>query len=160
MTESAPATERELRAEIDINATPAKVWAILTDFANLADASPELVAMKPLLPGGLRLGQHYLGWNRRKSFFWPTLNTVITLEDEKTIAWDTIGSGARWIFELTPTTTGTRVVQRRPIPVGRAAIGRFVATYFLGGATSHDDELQAGMGQTLIHLKQLAEAPH
>ena len=34
------------------------------------------------------------------------------------VAWDTKSSGARWIWELTPEGTGTRVVHRRPVPTG------------------------------------------
>lgn len=159
MTDPITTAERELRAETEIQADPARVWAALTDFRNLADASAELIAMRPLLlSGGLRLGQNYLGLNKRGVIVWPTRNVVVGLQAERTLAWDTTTSGARWIFELTPTASGTRLVQRRSIPVHRAAVGRVFATLFLGGAAGHDDELEAAMSETLAHIKQLAEA--
>lgn len=156
MTE--PTAERELRAETEIAAPPTRVWAVLTDFRNLADASAELVTMKPLLPGGLRVGQSYVGLNRRGAVLWPTRNVVVAVEQEKALAWDTTSSGARWIFELSPTASGTRLVQRRPIPRRRARVGTVFATLFLGGAAGHDDELEAAMEGTLAHIKALAEA--
>lgn len=158
MTDNPDAPERELRAETEIAASPARVWAALTDFRNLADASPELITMKPLLPGGLRLGQNYLGLNRRKGILWPTRNIIVALEDQRTIAWDTTSSGARWIFELTATPTGTHLTQRRPIPHKRATIGKVFAARFLGGAAGHDKELEAAMSLTLEHLKRVVEA--
>ncbi|NHA01726.1 hypothetical protein G5V59_23860 [Nocardioides sp. W3-2-3] len=38
--------------------------------------SPETVRMVPLKPGGLRVGQWYLGINRRKAAVWPTRSVV------------------------------------------------------------------------------------
>lgn len=151
------ATDRELRAETLVAASPARVWEVVTDFRNLADASAELIAMKPLLRGGLRVGQQYVGWNRRKAVVWPTRNKVVTVETQQALAWDTTSSGARWIFELTPAEGGTLLTQRRPIPGERTRSGKLFAKYFLGGASSHDDELELAMGETLAHLKQVAE---
>jgi len=56
--------------------------------------------MVPLKPGGLKLGQQYLGINRRKAVIWPTRSVVAVLEPEQALAWDTRSSGARWIYEL------------------------------------------------------------
>ena len=56
--------------------------------------------MVPLKPGGLRVGQWYLGINRRKAVVWPTRSVVAVLEPGRRLAWDTRSSGARWIWEL------------------------------------------------------------
>jgi uncharacterized protein YndB with AHSA1/START domain len=61
------APDRELRAEATVAAPPEAVWALLTDFGRMPDWSPELVRMLPLKRGGLRVGQWYLGINRRKA---------------------------------------------------------------------------------------------
>lgn len=151
------AASRELKAETTIAAPPAKVWAVLTDLTQMADWSPELVKMAPLKPGGLKLGQQYLGLNKRKAVLWPTRSVVAVLEPEKLLAWDTRTSGARWIYELAPEGSGTRVVHRRPVPRRLTLVSRLFTPVALGGSDHHADELEAGMAKTLEHLKAAVE---
>ena len=150
--------DRELRAEARVSASPDRVWELLTDLGRMPEWSPELVRMIPLKPGGLRLGQWYLGLNRRKAVVWPTRNVVAVLEPGRALAWDTTSSGARWIWELEPVDAGrTRVVHRRPVP-GRLSLGsRIVAPLALGGNEEHADELEQGMATTVAGLKAAAE---
>lgn len=150
--------DRELRAEVVVAATPDKVWATLTDLKRMAEASPELLTMLPLKPGGLRVNQWYVGINRRKGVVWPTRNVVAILEPGRTLAWDTKTSGTRWIYELEPEGSGTRLSQRRPVPGRLTWLGRFFATFFLGGGQVHADELEAGMQTTLEGIKDAAES--
>jgi uncharacterized protein YndB with AHSA1/START domain len=157
MTEPAGPAERELRAETTIAAPPEVVWAALTDLPRMAEWSPELVRMVPLLPGGLRVGQQYLGINRRKAAIWPTRSVVVTVEPGRTLAWDTRSSGARWIYELSPDGAGTRVVQRRSVPQGITLVSRLFAPVFLGGSEEHAEELERGMAETLVRLKAAVE---
>lgn len=149
---------RELHAEIEIDAPVERVWEVVTDTRALAQASPELLAMTPLLPGGFRKGQQYVGWNRRKLAIWPTRNVVVDFEPHKRVAWDTKQSGARWIYELEPTATGTRLTQRRPVPGRSPLVGRIFATIALGGNDGHADELEAALESTLTRLKAIAES--
>lgn len=152
--------DRELRAEATVQAPPERVWALLTDFSRMPEWSPELVRMVPLKPGGLRVGQWYLGINRRKAAVWPTRSVVSALEPGRTVAWDTVSSGARWIWELTPTAEGTstRVVHRRPVPRRITTMSKVFAPLALGGSEGHADELEASMARTLARLKAAAEA--
>lgn len=153
--------DRELRAEATVEAPPERVWALLTDFARMPEWSPELVRMVPLKPGGLRVGQWYLGINRRKAAVWPTRSVVTTLEPGRTVAWDTTSSGARWIWELSqagPDDTFTRVVHRRPVPRRITAMSKVFAPLALGGSEGHADELEEGMARTVARLKAAAEA--
>ncbi len=145
--------DRELRAEVYVDAPPDRVWAAITDLKRLPRWSPELVAMTPLKPGGLRVGQWYLGVNRRKGIVWPTRSLLAVLEEEREIAWDTRSSGARWVFELRREGAGTRLVQRRPVPRRLTAASRWFAAVALGGTASHADELEAGMRSTLRRIK-------
>ena len=148
---------RELRAETTIAAPPDRVWATLTDLRRMPEWSPELLRMVPLRPGGLRVGQQYVGLNRRKAVIWPTRSVVAVVEPEQTLAWDTRSSGARWIYELSAEGSGTRVVQRRPVPRGITLLSRFFAPAFLGGAEEHAEELERGMEETLARLKAALE---
>ena len=149
---------RELRAETTIGAPPERVWAALTDLSRLPDWSPELLRMLPLKPGGLKVGQQYLGLNRRKAVVWPTRSVVAVLEPGRTLAWDTKSSGARWIYELSPDGAGTRVVHRRPVPQRLTLLSRLFAPVALGGSDGHADELEQGMSRTLARLKAAVEA--
>lgn len=149
--------ERELRAETVVAAPPEQVWATLTDLSRMPDWSPELLRMVPLGRGGLRVGQQYLGLNRRKAVVWPTRSVVAVVEPGRSLAWDTRSSGARWIYELTPEGAGTRVVHRRPVPSRLTLLSRLFAPAFLGGSDGHADELEAGMAETLARLKTAVE---
>ena len=154
MTDS---SDRELRAETTIEASPDRVWAVLTDLSRLPDWSPELVRMVPLKPGGLREGQWYLGINRRKGVVWPTRNVVTSYQPAHELAWDTPTSGARWIFELEGHGDSTHVLHRRPVPGRLTGLGRLIAATLLGGRQSHANELEAGMQTTLDRLKEAVE---
>lgn len=149
---SGPA-DRELRVEDVVEAPPEQVWALLTDFSRMPDWSPELVRMLPLKPGGLRVGQWYLGVNRRKAVVWPTRSVVAAVEPGRRLVWDTKSSGARWIWELAPEGSGTRVVHRRPVPRKLTGLSHLFASAFLGGVDGHADELESGMARTVARLK-------
>ncbi|MFL6062460.1 MAG: SRPBCC family protein [Marmoricola sp.] len=149
--------DRELRAQTVVAAPPEAVWSDLSDLRRLPARSPELVRMFPLLPGGLRVGQQYLGINRRKLVVWPSRNVIAVLDPGRELAWDTRTSGARWIFELSAQDAGTLVVQRRSVPRRLTLVGRLFGRFFLGGGEGHADELEAGMVATLERLKAAVE---
>jgi uncharacterized protein YndB with AHSA1/START domain len=155
------AADRELRAEGHVAATPARVWSVLTDLRRMPEWSPELVRMVALKPGGLRLGQWYVGVNRRRAVVWPTRNVVVGLDPGRVLAWETTSSGARWIWELSPTGadgSATRVVHRRPVPRRLTRLSAVFAAALLGGSVGHADELEAGMAQTVDRLRSAVEA--
>jgi uncharacterized protein YndB with AHSA1/START domain len=150
--------DRELRAETTIRATPEQVWPLLSDLDRLPELSTELVKMVPLMRGGLRVGQQYLGINKRKWVYWPTRSRVEALEPAQRLAWHTASSGATWIYELSPVEGGTKVVHRRPVPDRITLLSKGFAPLFLGGSVEHAAELEEHMGATLARLKTLVES--
>lgn len=146
---SPSSASRELRASTPVDAPAAVVWQALSDVAAHPAWSPELVRMVPLRPGGLRVGQVYLGINRRKGVVWPSRNVVSELEAGRRLAWDTRTSGARWVWEVAPDGDRTLVTLSRPVPRRLTLVGRVFAAAFLGGVDGHADELEAGMRTTL-----------
>lgn len=150
--------DRELAAEAVVAAPIERVWDLLSNTDNMSRWSPETVKMIPLKPGGLRVGQWYLGINRRRAVVWPTRSVVAAVEPERRLVWDTPSSGAQWIWELESADGGTRVVHRRPVPRTLSPLSRVFAPAFLGGSAAHADELEAGMATTVAGLKAAAEA--
>ena len=147
---AASVPDRELHAEVMVAAPAERVWQTLTDLERMPRWSPELVRMVPLGRGGLRVGQTYLGVNRRGAVVWPTRNVVREVSAPRSLVWDTPTSGARWIYRVEPADDGTcRLSLTRPVPHRMALGGRIFARLFLGGAGPHSDELEDGMTTTL-----------
>lgn len=148
-----PVPHRELHAEIVVDAPPERVWAAVTDIERMPERSPELVRMVPLRRGGLRVGQSYLGVNRRGPVVWPTRSVVREVESPRVLVWDTRTSGARWIYRVEPAEGGgTRLSLTRPV-LGRIPLpARAFAALLLGGTGPHSDELEDGMRTTLRRI--------
>lgn len=151
------APDRELHAEIQVHAGAKRVWQTLTDLRRMPAWSPELLRMVPLKPGGLRLGQWYVGLNRRGAVVWPTRNVVTVFEPGRRLGWDTTSSGARWIYTVAPEPDGARVTLTRPVPRGLTRLAKVFGGLFLGGAVQHADELEDGMRRTLERLRTAVE---
>ena len=134
----------------------------VSDIAAMKRRSPELVMMR--LFGNAKVGARGLNVNRRKGFFWPT-TTRITRWKPPTLD---AGSGAlafyvwptdvEWSYELEPTATGTRLVERRTALEDPSLPIRLTARWALGGAASHEVELMDGMNTTLAAIKAEVEA--
>ncbi|YAL83626.1 SRPBCC family protein [Dermacoccaceae bacterium W4C1] len=149
---------QELRTEAYIEAAPSLVWDLLTDFDRLAEWSPETLKMVALKGGGLHPGQWYLGINRRGKAVWPTRSVLVEATAPQRLVWDTRSSGARWVWELTPEGSGTRVRHSRPMSATPPVTAKIFARLFLGGLDHHGHELEADMATTLAGLKAAAEA--
>ncbi|WP_268896138.1 SRPBCC family protein [Gordonia zhaorongruii] len=147
-----------MRASVTIDAPASRVWEVLTDFRNLVRASPELMSMTPLRPGGLRVGQVYASLNRRNLVVWATRNRIIRVDRERALAWDTVTSGARWIFELDGAAGTTVLTERRSVPDGLTMTGRLFASTMLGGGENHAAELETAIDRTLRVIKAKAES--
>lgn len=146
------ASATELAAAITINATPAQVWAAVTDVARMSAWSPQV--RKTVVKGGaVGLGTRFAninhdGWKR-----WPTSARVVRFTPETDFAFRITENRTIWSFQLQEVEGGTRVTQRRETPDGIAAISRFLITIALGGQRRFAKDLQAGMERTLDRLK-------
>jgi len=152
-----PTPERDLTLEAatDIRAAPAQVWSVVSDLRRMGEWSPECRRMHVF--GEVRVGARSLGINRRGLVVWPTNSTITRYEPERAIAWRVLESRVEWSYELQPTPTGTRLVERRAAPRGLAPLSKAFGQVFLGGAEQHDDELLAGMRATLARMRTEVE---
>ncbi len=147
-----------IETTIDILATPATVWATVSDLRRMTDWSPEVI-FQGFTHRRLRVGTRSLNFNKRKSFIWPTSSKITDFEPEKKLSFYVYGAAAQWTYTLEPTATGTRLTERRDLKgAKRAVASKTTAALALGGIDSHDVELIEGMNKTLAHIKAEAES--
>lgn len=146
-----------LQHSVDIDASPERVWSLITDLPRMASWSPQVV--KTFVRGGpVQLGTRALNVNRRGPLFWPTRSKVIVFEPHSEFAFHIKDNGVIWAFVLEPTATGTRLVQERRTPKGVSEISLALQKRVLGGVERFSGELSTGMQQTLTRIKAEAEA--
>ncbi len=105
---------KELHTEIEIDAEPAAVWAVLTDTDRYGDWNPFVPELRGELAVGGRLHVRLKPPNSRGATLRPTVTALAPCE---TLEWlGTLGVrgifDGRHRFELHRTPTGTRFVQR------------------------------------------------
>ncbi|MGE2718053.1 SRPBCC family protein [Mycolicibacterium litorale] len=144
-----------LHAEIDIDAPVAKVWSLVSDLSRMPQWSPQCRVMKPL--GPLRPGTRTINLNRRNFFVWPTTCTVTEVVPEKKVAFRVNANHTVWSYELQPTATGTRLVETRNAENGVTAVSNMTVNALFGGVPSFEEELVAGMNESLAKIKAAAE---
>ena len=144
-----------LQAHVDIDAPPAKVWALISDLRRMPEWSPQCRWMKQF--GPLRPGTHTLNVNRRNRMFWPTTCTVVEVVPEKKLAFRVNTNHTVWSYELEANGEGTRVVESRHAENGVTAISNLTVNAVLGGTASFERELLEGMNTSLARLKAAAE---
>jgi uncharacterized membrane protein len=142
-----------ISATVEMNAGADEVWKVVSDLARMPEFSPEL--RKAFVLGRPGVGAHIIGINRRKAVVWPTTSKVVRWEPGRAVAWRTRESGATWIYELEPTSTGTAVTGRRVLP--RFTLGTALLGPAIGGAEGHDAELAAGIRTTLERIRAALE---
>jgi uncharacterized protein YndB with AHSA1/START domain len=144
-----------LQAQIDIDAPPAKVWALISDLRLMPRWSPQCRLMKAR--GPLRQGTKTININRRKFMYWPTRCQFTEVIPEQKLAFRVIENNTIWTYELEPTDTGTRVVERRHAENGVKATSNLVVSALFGGVPSFERELVDGMNDSLARIKAAAE---
>jgi len=146
-----------LRAEIEIAAPPAKVWALVSDLRNMRRWSPQNRGTF-VLGRDTKKGASFLNLNRRGLVFWPTQGKVVEFEPEKRIAFRIKENWTVWSYELEPTADGgTRLTNRREAPKGISDLSVGLTKTVLGGVDTFTQELEDGLAETLRAIKADAE---
>ncbi len=145
-----------ITASIDIDATPAQVWSIVSDLRRMGEWSPQCRRM--FIRGGeVKQGTRTINVNRQGWKVWPTRSYVKVFEPEKTLALKIAENGTVWTYDLEPTATGTRLTESRTAPDGVSDLSNFLTKHVLGGTEAFEDELQRGIEDTLARIKAVAE---
>lgn len=101
--------------EIDIDAKPSVVWALVSDAATPSRFGGELQRVEWLDPEPV-VGARFVGHNRLDGVGeWSTTSWVSRIEHERAFAWNVVDPdrpGAQWSFELEPIGRTVRLRQR------------------------------------------------
>jgi uncharacterized protein YndB with AHSA1/START domain len=143
-----------------IEASPERVYEIVTDIAQMGRLSPECTGGHWLDgAAGPAVGARFKGTNKRGFARWSTTNRVVEAEPGRAFSFETNESGTRWTYRMEPDGTGTVVTESRAAFKDRPLLAKVFSTLLLGGIDGHDDEMRDGMRQTLERLKAVAESP-
>lgn len=149
-----------LEAEIDVDAPIDVVWGVISDLREMGDYSPETVRM--FISDTPSVGSRGFNVNRRGLLWWPTTTRITqwkppSHDGSAAVAFHVAPTNVEWSYELAPTDTGTRIVERRSAVISPSLPVRLIAEYVLGGQQAHDVELLDGMQRTLDGFKAEAE---
>ena len=145
-----------IETSIDILATPADVWAVVSDMRRMTEWSPEVI-FQGFTRRELRKGTRSINLNKFKGVIWPTLTKITEFEPEKKLSFYVAGPAALWMYLLEPTATGTRLIERREINRARRTIANKALGTILGGTVSREVVIIEGMNKTLARIKAEAE---
>lgn len=156
------ATTDELQAAVEIEASPATVWSLITDVARMASWSPQVVRTV-VLGNPLREGTWFININHRGLLHWPTSARVVRFVPHTDFAFRVTENFTVWSFHLEPQAgpegaLHTRLTQRRETPNGVSVLSKGLTRVALGGQKAFTAELQEGMEETLARVKTEAEA--
>lgn len=145
-----------IEATIDIDASPADVWTVVSDLRRMGEWSPQ--CKKMIIRGGeVKQGTRTININRQGWKVWPTRSYVKVFEPEKQLALKIAENGTIWTYELEPTATGTRVTEHRTAPHGVSQLSNVLTKNVLGGTENFEADLEKGMQQTLARIKAAVE---
>ncbi|MEG9225215.1 SRPBCC family protein [Aeromicrobium sp. Sec7.5] len=147
-----------LVASIDVDASPDRVWRLLEDQRRMSEWSDE-TWKQAFIGTPLRVGTVSLNLNKRKAAVWPTLSRYREVVPGRRLAFQVIGPGATWSYDLQPNDDGgTVVTETRVLKNNRATFASIAtANAMLGGLDGHEAEILAGMHATLERIKAEVE---
>ena len=152
--------------EVDIAASPERVWELASDINIAAQFSNEFQGAEWIDTDGPQEGASFIGRNARADVNrkWQTTSWVVACESPKVFAWnvnDRDDPSAQWRFELEKIPVGTRLRQSLVIGPRLSATGTAMvenpdqAAKLLSG---RQDMHRGNMTLTIHGIKHLAEA--
>ncbi|WP_415972407.1 SRPBCC family protein [Rhodococcus sp. 077-4] len=146
-----------IEASTDIQASPETVWSIISDLTRMGEWSPQ--CRKVIIRGGaVRAGSKMININKRGLLVWPTTGKVVTFEPNREIAYRITENHTVWGFEITPSTDGVTLTERRVAADGETTgLSAFLVDKAFGGNDNFELELEAGIKETLAKIKAAAE---
>jgi uncharacterized protein YndB with AHSA1/START domain len=144
-----------LQASIDIDASPERVWTLVSDLSLMPKWSPQCKLMKAF--GPVRPGTRTVNVNRRNYLVWPTTSRITEVVPERKLAFRVNENNTVWSYELEPTATGTRLTESRHAENGVKPVSNLLVNTVMGGVPNFEVELVDGMNASLRRIKAAAE---
>ncbi len=149
----------EVRTHID--ASPERVWELVSDLERMGEWSPECYrvewldgASSPAVPGA-----RFRGWNRFGWMRWSVACEVKTAEPARELSFSTIDHGremVRWCYRLEPTDKGTNLIESFEV-VWLSFAGRLAEDFLM---RNRDRRREEAMRATLERIKAVVEGTH
>jgi hypothetical protein len=116
-----------VEVEVHIDASPARVWALVTDIELPGRFSSEFQGADWIEPAtGPAIGATFRGRNRHEAIGeWETTSFVVVCDPERAFEWavtDPNNPSASWRFELEPDGDGTLLKQWMRMGPGRSGL--------------------------------------
>lgn len=151
-------------AETWVDASPERVWEVVSDVTLMPSMSSELQAAEWRDGAGPALGRTFVGRNRHPEMGeWETVSRVVAFEEPRAFGWDVQGfddTASSWRFTLEPEDGGTRLRQWMRLGPGRSGLSLAIEQMpdkeqkiiFV-----RMRELESSMHDTLAAIKERAE---
>lgn len=142
---------------VEIDASPAAVWAVVSDLRRMGEWSPQCRRM--IIRGGeVRQGTRTININRQGWKVWPTRSYVKVYEPERELALKIAENGTVWSYRLEELEGGrTRLTESRTAPNGVSNLSNVLTKHVLGGTDEFEQGLQQGITETLQRIKAEVE---
>jgi hypothetical protein len=144
---------------IEVDASPAQVYALVSDPGVLAELSDEYTGHRWLGgASGPAAGARFRGSNKNGFRRWSTLSTVTDADEGSRFAFDVRSFGqpvARWQYDIEPDGDGCVVTEQT---WERRSRWFKVVSSFATGVWRRDESNQASIDETLRRLKAKVEA--
>lgn len=148
----------DLVDSIHIAASPARVWALVSDVRRMSEWSPQVDSTR--LRRGfdvVGLGTQFTNRNSQGDLIWTTHAEVVRFAAGREIAFRVEENWVIWSFAVAPEESGSLLTQRREAPDGVSDLSLELTNGFLGGADAFTASMRAGMRTTLERIKAEAE---
>ena len=154
---------KKVEESVLVAALPESVYRAVSHVRRMGEWSPECVGVwSP--SRGLGVGSRFIGFNRRRLWFWFTSCTVVRADEARDFAFEVSTFGmpvALWGYRFETTDGGTLVTEYwEDLRSGRSApIAKFLGRVFTGvPPTRRATVNRDGMRTTLARLKAVMEA--
>jgi len=144
--------------QLEISASPDRVYALISDVTRIGEWSPECYQAKWLDGAAVAaVGAHFRGYNRRGPVRWQTTAVVTAARPGAEFAFSVVHGRAgreetRWRYQLQPTSTGTLLTES--FEFVWCPVGNRISELLVPRGT----QVNRGIEQTLQAVKRAAES--